>query len=346
MSASLGILRGVFVSEFGDDYAGAACAYHLHLLGADVSLVEAPEGCELRRLAARHPASGLFAHAGRGRVRRPLDDFLNAPDEAPLPDVVIEPAFSPPSVAAAIDRRRAASPRTIFLSFREADGSRLTELTAQAEGGITAYLGCEAEAPLRVGMEMISYSAAVLAVQAVLAALRGRAETGSGQTVRVPLSRASSSILSNVTAASVEPDQPAHFSQGWSHAPARGLAAAGGSVEILFYGPAGEEGWPAFCRALGADSVAVDPRFTSYPKRLDHGQELAKALSPYTERISRDELLLLIRSHAGMAMPKHSVAEAAAWEQSHANAMIGADGLPAAPWEVAGRRPVATETLP
>ncbi|MDE2333559.1 MAG: CoA transferase [Rhodospirillales bacterium] len=345
MGQQLEILRGISVAEFGDDFAGAVCAYHLHLLGAEVSLYEPPEGCELRRLAARRPTSGLFAYAGRGRISRPLDAFLAAPP-APLPDIVIEPAFSAPAVAAAIEARRDVSPGSILLSFREADATRLTELTAQAEGGITAYLGREAEPPVRVGMEIMSYSAATLAVQAVLAALRVRNTTGRGQSLRVPLSRVSSSILSNVTAASVEPDQPAHFSRGWSHPPARGFAAAGGSIEILFYGPASERGWPGFCHAIGAADIAADPRFDSYAKRLDHGQELAAVLAPYTQSIPRDELIALVRRHDGMAMPKHSVMEAAAWEQSRANAMMTAQGLPAAPWELGGQRAQASGVSP
>lgn len=343
MSAPLDVLGGIQVLEFGDDYASAVCAYHLHLLGADVTLAEPPEGCELRRLAARHPGSGLFAHAGRGRRPAPLAEFLALPETAPLPDVVIEPGFTP-KIADFITRRRRVSPGTIVLSFREADGARLTELTAQAEGGVTAYLGQADEPPLRVGMEMITYSAGVLAVQALLAALRVRSETGMGQEVRVPLSRVSASILNNVTTASVEPDQEAHFSRGWSHAPARGFAAADGSIEILFYGPAAEAGWPEFCCEIGAAALATEPRFATYPRRLDHGSELAAALAPFTSRLSRDALIASVRRHSGMAVPKHEPAEAAAWEQSRANAMVTAGRgalLAAAPWEVNGRRPDA-----
>jgi len=343
VSAQLNVLCSVAVADFGDDFAGAVVAYHLHLLGAETTLFEPPEGCELRRLAQRHGGSGLFAYAGRGRRLAELATFLAMPDEQPLPDVVIEPAFSPPEIAHAIARRLKASPHTILLSFREADGTRLTELTAQAEGGITAYLGREAEAPLRVGMELMSYSAAALAVQAVLGSLRVRRETGRGQVLQVPLSRVSASILSNVTAASVEPDQEAHFSRGWSHAPARGLAAAAGSIEILFYGPAGEQGWPGFCAEIGAPEMATDPRFSSYPRRLDNGSELAITLAPFTRHMPRDELLACVRRHNGMAMPKHTAHEAASWEQSRANEMlVQTQGrlLPAGPWEVNGRRPV------
>ena len=340
MGGQLDVLRGVEVVEFGDDFAGAVCAYHLHLLGAATTLAEPSSGCELRRSAA------LFAYVGRGRRRLELTAFLAAADGVALPDVVIEPAFSPPDIAAAIRRRRAASPGTIFLSFREADGTRHTELTAQAEGGITAYLGHEAEAPLRVGFEIMSYSAGVLAVQAVIAALRVRGETGVGQDVLVPLSRVSASILSNVTAASVQPDQEAHFSRGWSHPPAGGFAAAGGPIEILFYGPAAELGWPEFCRRIGATALGRDPQFSTYAKRLDHSAALAAALAPFTGSITRDALIALVRGCNGMAMAKHSVAEAAAWEQSRANDMMvkaGSRMLPAAPWEIDGRRATAQE---
>jgi len=258
---------------------------------------------------------------------------------------VLEPAFPSAALAEALAKRKQLDAgTTIFVSFREMDGTQLTELTAQAELGMTAFLGRLAEPPLRMGLEVVSSSAGILATQAVLAALRVRAETGRGQQIRVPMSRAAAGVLNNVTTASIQPDQPAHFSQGWSHDPALGLLTADGAVEVLFYGPEGERGFPEFCKRLGAEAVGVDDRFTSYPKRLDHGSLLAIALTPAARGMSRDALVALVRECGGMAMPKHDVVEAREWVQTTANAMVdGAAGarLPTAPWQVNGVRPSA-----
>ncbi len=343
MTGTLAALSGVEIVEFGDFYAAAVCAYHLGLLGGTVTLAEPPEGCELRRLARRHPGSGLFAFAGRGRRNVALSAFLDG-GEGGDADVVLEPAFPSPALAEALAARKQRDTTTIFVSFREMDGTQLTELTAQAEVGMTAFLGRLADAPLRMGLEVVSSSAGMLATQAVLAALRVRSETGCGQQIRVPMSRVAAGVLNNVTTASIQPDQAAHFSQGWSHDPALGLPAADGAVEILFYGPEGERGFPVFCKRLGADEVAADDRFSSYPKRLDHGSLLANALAPAARVMSREALVALVRACGGMAMPKHDIVDAREWEQTGANAMVdGAAGarLPTAPWQINGVRPTA-----
>jgi crotonobetainyl-CoA:carnitine CoA-transferase CaiB-like acyl-CoA transferase len=325
MSTRLGVLSGHSVAEFGDAFPQAVCAYHLGLLGAEIVLHEPPDGGALRRYSA------LFAYAGRGKRVGAVT--------APV-DVLLEPAFAP----LPIDTAGPDWARTLFVSFREMDGSQLTELTAQAEGGLTSYLGQHGQAPLRAGFELVTYSAGVLAVQAVLAGLRQRAITGRGQRVRVPLSRVCAGILNNIITASAEPDQHVHFSRGWEHAPSRGLQAADGLLEILFYGPAGERAWAAFCHRLGAEALIDDPRFRTHPGRLDHAAELCDALVPWTGKLPRDAVISLIRACGGMAMPIHTVGEAVAWEQTTANAMVSVPPgaiLPAAPWELNGVRPSA-----
>ena len=346
MTGRLAALTGIVAVEFGDFYPGAVCAYHLHLLGATVMLAEPPEGCELRRLARRQPGSGLFAYAGRGRDSVPLAAFRDGQAEA---DIVIEPAFPTPDAEAALaaHRQRDSTGKTIYVSFREMDGTQHTELTAQAEIGMTAFLGRQEDPPIRVGVEMVGGCAGLLAVQAILAALRVRAITGVGQQIHVPLSRVQAGVLNNVITGTIGPDQLAHFARGWSHPPAHGLPAAGGAIEIMFYGPQGERGFPEFCARIGADAVAADERFKTYAKRLDYGQDLVRALAPWSSLVPRDTLVDIARACGGMAMPKYDVVEAREWEQTLANTMVdGPPGarMPAAPWQVNGVRPTATQS--
>ncbi len=334
--ARLDVLEGVQVVEYGDHHAAAVTAYHLGLAGADVVLVEPPEGCALRQ----HPS--LFAFAGRGRRLVTLADHLV--QHRPAPDVLLRPAYPTPELEANIARRRVDSDwqRTLLVDFQESDGTQLTELTAQAECGITAFLGRAGAPPRRVGYEMISHSAGMLAAQAVVAALMQRGE-GRGQSIRVPMSRAAAAILNNVTTASVAPEQPTHFSQGWSHDPSTGVVAADGAFEILFYGTANVTGWVAFCASIGAETLAIDPRFDTHAKRLDHPADLSRALEPWTRQRPRAELIDLVRAAGGTAMPKHTITQAAAWEQTQANGMIDAhSGLPAAPWVLNGVRAATT----
>ena len=341
MTGTLEALGGIEVVEFGDFHAGAVCAYHLHLLGAAVILAEPPEGCELRRLAQRHPDSGLCAYAGRGR--RPVSLAAFRDGLAGIPDIVLEPAFPTPELEQALAAHRQRDRgKTITVSFRELDGTQLTELTAQAELGMTAYLGRAGDPPLRAGVEMVGGSAGILATQAILAALRVRAVTGAGQHIRVPFSRVMAGVLNNVITATIAPDQPVFFSQAARDAPGYGLPTADGAAEIRFYGPAAERGYPEFCRRIGAGALAEDPRFTTYRKRQDNAPVFTALMAEYTISMKRDALIDLVRAYGGMAMPKHDVTEGREWVQTLANDMVdGPPGarMPTGPWQINGVRP-------
>jgi crotonobetainyl-CoA:carnitine CoA-transferase CaiB-like acyl-CoA transferase len=352
LAASFETLRDVVVIEFGDDLAGSICGYHLALLGATVFVVEPPEGCWLRRgTGPRSAETGngiLFDLYGRGTHSVFAADVATClPELARHADVVVEPA-----------RARAVpltglSERVVSVSFREPDGSRLTELTAQAASGLLGYVGQIDRAPVRVGFELVTYSAAILAVEGILAALEFRAKSGLGQTLRVPFSRVAANILNNVITASVAPEQDSFFSRGWARRPFCGLPASDGAVEFLFYGPRAEQDWRRFLGRLGAEALLEDSRFATNESRLDKSGELAAALAPWTGRLTREALVQLLGEHNAMVCPKHSAGEAVRCEQARANGMVIAAGrrgdqlLPTSPWELGGRRaaPLAAPAL-
>ena len=344
----LRVLEGMSVVEFGDDLAGAICGYHLALLGASVYLIEPDEGCWLRR--ARAPSGSavpvLFDCYGRGKLSA-LQSRAMAGDDTPWRriDLVIEPALGPAANGGLPASWRAGEQDgPLLLSFREQDGRRLTELTAQAASGLSAFLGRAGEPPFRVGYEIVTYSAAVMAVQAVLAALPFKRDQGLGQHIRVPFSRAAANILNNVITGSVAPDQDTFFSRGWAREPAASIPAADGSVDQLFYGPQAEASWRKFCARLGLTELAADQRFWTYGGRLDNAGELVEALGPATRQHSREALLRLMWECGGMAVPRYRVEEAARSEQARTNAMVvgldpaGDRVLTAAPWVVNGER--------
>ena len=340
------LLSGTTILEFGDDLAGSIAAYHLALLGATVYLLEPPEGCWLRRVRAEAGASGngaLFACFGRGKRSVALADALASPEAVwNALDVVIEPVRRGLELPLAC--RAGAQGGPMALSFREDDGSRFTELSAQAAFGLSAYLGRREEAPLRVGFEVLTYSAAVLAVQSVLAALPLRKAHGLSQRLRVPVSRVAASILNNVTTASVEPDQEVGFSRGWASSPYYGIPCSDGEVEILFYGPRADEGWRQFCERAGMPQLGADPRFSTYRARTQFAGDVGAAVAPVTSTMRRDVLLQLLWDCGAMAVPRWGVDEAAASEQAAANGLVlsrpaeEAFQLLASPWALDGQR--------
>lgn len=352
----LRVLEGVSVVEFGDNLAGSICGYHLALLGASVYLLEPDEGCWLRRALAPSgdptPEHVLFDCYGRGKLSV-LQSRVMAGDEGAWRkiDLVIEPTLGPLAKGGLPASWRAGEQDgPLLLSFREQDGTRLTELTAQAASGLSAFLGRAGEPPFRVGYEIVTYSAAVMAVQAVLAALPFKRDHGLGQRIQVPFSRAVANIMNNVITGSVAPEQDTFFSRGWAREPAVSIPAQDGSVDQLFYGPQAEASWRMFCARLGLTELAADQRFWTYGGRLDNAGELVEALGPATRQHGREALLRLMWECGGMAVPRYRVEEAARSEQARGNAMvIGFDSarervLTAAPWVLNGERAVAIRT--
>ena len=347
---TLDLLQGTTVVEFGDDLAGSIAAYHLALLGATVYLLEPTNGCWLRRVSDGTTASApgpLFACFARGKRSVALEQALAAPGAAwGSIDLIIEPTArdSIERLSNVCKPAAGAADGPLALSFAEDDGIRYTELAAQAAFGMSTYLGQQGEPPFRVGFEMVTYSAAVLGVQAVLAALLLKQTHGLGQRLRVPFSRVMANILNNVMTASVEPDQEAGFSRGWASAPYYGVVCADGELEILFYGPGADQGWQRFCAGIGAPEIAFNPRFATYAARTQYSGELRAALQPALSQLARQPLLELLWRCGAMAVPRWRPDEAAASEQAHANDMILPKStvdefqLLASPWEVDGKR--------
>lgn len=343
---ALQLLTNLRVLEFGDGPSSATAAMHLALLGAQVTLAEPPSGSPLRRLATQGWAA-RFCYASRGKESHPLDSVLaEIASTGPVPDILFEPQQLDPALSSALNRlkQRPESGRIITVSFAESDGRVLTEMQAQAASGMLSYLGTSNGPALRVGYDAITYSAAVLAVQGIIAALLVRDRSGFGQSVRLPLSRAAASLLNNVATASVAPDQETYFSRSWAHRPYVGVPCTDGAVEFIFYGLSADENWRRFCKALGAESLLSNSRLFTHEQRMDRPDELQDALGVFTSRLKRTECVDLLRRAGAVVMPKNSLSEAALSEQASANAMIDrsrgeTEGLPGGPWELDGVRP-------
>ncbi|MGE0802755.1 MAG: CoA transferase [Lautropia sp.] len=333
------VLSDVTVVEFGDSVAGAICAYRLALLGARVYILEPTDGSWLRRNDL------LFGCFGRGK-RSASGDAARAAGAPPWQgvDLIIRPHPTSADAAALLAAVPAEPFGPLSLGFEEADGTQLGELEAQAAFGFSAYLGRLAEAPLRVGFDLITYSAAVLGTQAVLAALPLKQSHGLGQRLRIPFSRVAASLLNNVTTASVEPDQDTSFSRGWAGPPHLGIPTQDGDVEILFHGPGSDDGWRTFCRRIGAGSLADDGRFATYGGRSQNAGALRASLAPFTATWQREALLNTLRECGAMAVPRWGVAAAAESDQARANDLMlprssaGSAARLAAPWEIDERR--------
>jgi crotonobetainyl-CoA:carnitine CoA-transferase CaiB-like acyl-CoA transferase len=282
------VLEGIRVLDLSRVIAGPYCTRLLGDLGADVVKVERPgRGDDLRDLGrARGGMTAAFAAVNRNKRGIALD--LQHPDGARLAfelarraDVVVENFV--PGVAdrlglgyAAV---RAANPGVVYASVsgfgqtgplaRRAGYNTI----AQGMSGIMALTGMPGHPPTRVGGSTADLAATYVAFGAINAALVHRLRTGEGQHLDVSLLASTLSLLPDPAAlyfeSGVRPQRQGNRNPHLT--PAEAFRTQDGYVIVVIMNP---DQWARFCRVLGDDGLAADPRFATNADRLAHHGEL------------------------------------------------------------------------
>lgn len=281
-------LQGVRVGDLSDSVAGQFAARLMADQGAEVLLVEPPEGSALRRrgpFAAAPPAGAaeslLFRHLSSGKAIRsggggPVDGLACAWPEPGELDVVITSDRS--------TRRRATAtfPEAVVATVNDfADGGPYSqwvgsELIHQALSGSMYYNGRYSDRPLHGAGHRASYGAGFLLYTRILAELLARLKGRPTEQV-VDLSVHESAAV-----------MEQNFSTQWAYShtvPLRGeWNRPKGRVRC-------RDGWVVFFamhqrqrelfRAFGAEDAAEDPRFAEWP---DFVRNISEACQLFTAR--------------------------------------------------------------
>ena len=151
------------------------------------------------------------------------------------------------------------------------------DLIMQGYGGLMAITGEADGPPVKVGVPVADFGAAMLATYGVLAALLERATSGLGQRVDTSLLECSASWLSFfATAYFADGRVPSRL--GSAHpvvAPYQAMRTA--TIDITI-GVSSQEHWRRLLAVLGRDDLAADPRFRANADRVAHREALAAAL--------------------------------------------------------------------
>ncbi|HVC29634.1 MAG TPA: CoA transferase, partial [Steroidobacteraceae bacterium] len=265
MAEALGRLS---VVELCDDLPGACCARQFAAWGADVVVVEPPEGSPLRwaePLARGRDGTAislLWEYVGAGKQTRTVDrtdatalrglqSLLRAAD-------VVVTDWEPQRLAAAgLDSAtlRAAAPRLVVVSITPfgADGPYSSyagsDLVVQALPGLLSLSGAPDRAPLKVAANIIPYACGVSAFIGALAALRERQNSGSGQLVEIACLEAAASLVLFLRAQYAGEPFPRRLGVGTVLLPCRdGCVLANPQVQTV---------WDALLGTLGVDADAV-----------------------------------------------------------------------------------------
>ena len=278
MNDFIGVLTGVRVLEICEGIAGPVCGQQLADLGADVIKVEPPEGDRARTwgVTLADGQSAIFAHLNRGK-RSVTCDVADEAGRAALKvlvdgaDVIV--VHQDPAQARALgwnwaDIAVEAAPRIVCeitdLGPKGPFAGRAgSELTAQVLSGFSRYAG-SAEAPARIGYEIALVGTGMGAVQAVLAMLWQRDQSGKGDYCAISVLGHLLTQKQILLAAQTDPDAWEGFHLNGPHwAPDIGWQTKDGQVTFDFRHGQRDE-WAGFCRAIGLSEIPEDPEYEDW----------------------------------------------------------------------------------
>ncbi len=295
-----GALEGVRVLDLSRILAGPMATQTLADLGAEVIKIERPgQGDDTRSwgppfvedaAGGSSAESAYFVCCNRGKESVTVD--LSHPDGQDLvralaqrSDVVVE-NYKVGDLARfglAYEQLRALNPRLVYCSitgFGQSGpyrGRPGYDPVAQALGGMMSITGARDGPPQRVGVAVVDVLASTWSVIAILAALRHRETSGEGQYIDISLLDVQVSALVNV-AQNYLSGHVVTERNGGEHPnvmPSQTFACADGRVMIA---AANDLQFARLCEALGAGSLAQDPRFRSNSERVRNRSALSELL--------------------------------------------------------------------
>ena len=284
-------LSGIRVVEMCQILAGPFTAMLLADQGADVIKVEPPEGDSARRLVPNYPESkGLsLGYLTFNRNKRSIVVNMSKPKGRDLVyDLLREADVLLMAMRTGTRQRRgltyeevaAINPRLIYLSLTgfgekgpEADQPGIDIVTQARVGDMAGRLTPGGPPPEHTHLYHFDMATSMLAAFSVTLALNQRERTGRGQKIEVSL------LQSALASQAIQMTQRVGSDDSYA---IRAVGIRGThlcSDGRYLYAGAGGVRWESFCRSVGLDHLAEDPRFNTPEKRLEQADELTEILS-------------------------------------------------------------------
>lgn len=291
-----GVLEGIRVLDFGRYIAGPFCGTMLGDLGAEVIRIEKLEGSEDRWVTpvADGGEGAMFLQMGRNKLGLTLNPMKPAGREivkklVAVSDVVIAnlPYEDLKKMGIDYDTIAAINPR-IILATNSTFGSEGPYATrvgfdtiGQAMSG-AMYLSGDGKVPTRMNAPFVDFSSALLSTVGVMAALMDRAKSGKGQKVETALLRTAINITNGhlIEQAMLNLNRIATLNRGFTAGPSDTFRCKDGWIYAMTIGQPLFVRW---CRLMGNEALATDPRFKDDLGRGDHGEALSAIMQGWCE---------------------------------------------------------------
>ncbi len=286
-----GPLEGILVADFSRILAGPYATMLLADMGADVVKVEGPAGDDTRTWMPpeRDGESTYYLGINRGKRSIALDlrdetDLAAARELARRADVVIE-NLRPGGMTRFgldFDTVAATNPGVVYASisgFGSGAGAHVPgyDLMVQAMSGLMSLTGDPDGPPYRAGISVFDVMAGNHAAIGILAALRHRDRTGTGQHVEVNLLSSALTGLVNHSSAWVAGDT-VPYRMGNAHPSVFPYEPMPTADDDLIVAAGNDAQFRKLCVVLGVGDLADDPRFARNADRTVHREALRPLL--------------------------------------------------------------------
>ena len=337
------LLEGVRVLDFTLAAVGPFCSRILSDLGAEVIHVEWPRGPAAAALndtggrftqeqIRNNTGAMLFLWANGGK--RSLSVNLKDPrgvqiiwDLIPSADVVLENMT--PRVMQSLGLSYATlselNPALVMCSLTgfgqeglEGDRGRpSTDPIAQAMSGLNWITGERHGPPYAIGGGLGDTITSITGVAAILAALLGRQQSGTGQHIDLSMVEACAFLDCTVLPAVAANDgYNRFFRNGQQNSytfPMGPFQASGGYISIQAPGAGSDSSWGRLCQLMGRDDLLDDDRLLDDRLRLDHTDEVVAIieqwLCSFEDRDAPLALLAEARISAGPVLSQEEMLE-------------------------------------
>jgi formyl-CoA transferase len=330
-------LSDVIVIDLSRVFAGPYCTMMLGDMGATVIKVEQPgKGDDTRHFGPPYIAGESAYYLGLNRNKQSITIDFNDPDqkrrllELISTATVLVENFRPGTLerqGLGYEALRAINPGLIYCSISGygQNGPYAArpgyDFVAQAEAGIMAVTGEIDGEPQRVGSPVADNTAGMFACMSILAALYVRKTTGKGQHIDISLFEAAVSLLGNVSANHLISGEEAPR-LGNSHpniVPYQAFRTSNGYIVVSC---GNDRLYQVFCRLLGREELATDPRFATNPLRVRNRDELIPILQEVFLERETDEWLERLRAVGIPCGPINTVSQVYTDEQLRARGFI------------------------
>ncbi|MBN9514001.1 MAG: CoA transferase [Alphaproteobacteria bacterium] len=318
-----GVLEGIRVLDFGRYIAGPFCGTMLGDLGAEVIRIEKLEGSEDRWVTpvVDGGEGAMFLQMGRNKLGLTLNPMKPAGREivkklVAVSDVVIAnlPYEDLQKMGIDYETLSALNPKIILATTSTfgSEGPYATRVgfdtIGQAMSG-AMYLSGDGQVPTRVNAPVIDFGTALLNTVGVLAALLDRAKSGKGQKVETALLRTAINITNShlIEQAMLNLNRIATLNRGFTAGPSDTFKCKDGWIYAMTIGQPLFVRW---CKLMGDENLANDPRFKDDLARGDNGEALSDIMQKWCDTRTVAEALAALEASRIPAGPVYSPQQA------------------------------------